>query len=98
MGSKVDLGQKVFEDLAGRRQTSHELRERGQQYDDREKHQRAEEEFKRVEYGSQSSAEGQQQSWQRKPLLDQKRAYYKDQGTPHQRFKTKSQEATSDLQ
>ena len=77
MGSKLDLEQKVFEGLAGR-QASHELRERGQY--DRWENRRAEE-FKKVEHGRQNSAEG-QQSWQRKPLLDQKRGYYNTQGIP----------------
>ncbi len=77
MGSKVDLEQKVFEGLAGR-QASHELRERGQY--DRWENRRAEE-FNKVEHGRQNSAEG-QQSWQRKPLLDQKRGYYNTQGIP----------------
>lgn len=77
MVSKVDLERNVFEGLAGR-QASHELRERGQY--GRWENRRAEE-FKKVEHGRQNWAEG-QQSWQRRPLLDQKRAYYIAQGIP----------------
>ena len=81
MGLKVDLQQKMAEDLAGP-QASDVRRGRGQgrgEYDRWEN--LVEEDFKKVEYGSQDSEEG-QQSGQRKPLLDQKQAYYIDQGIP----------------
>lgn len=78
MGLKVDLLQKMAEDLAGR-QASDVRRGRGRgQYDRWEN--LVEEDLKKVQCGSQNS-EG-QQSGQRKPLLDQKQAYYIDQGIP----------------